>query len=245
MTGAVTQLYRAFPIKDMGLVGWSEVLKHYSKYEHLFAFELLEKVMARGGFTMEEWTALQGNDITKVRVAFNWYAQTLLASKPERKSRGVKKMSEAAKAEDTGVGDGLNIKVIERIEKFGAGTWEVMHKESSKADGWSETTKVHEVEGVGVLVKVTTTKEGLGITNTVTFIPGVAIVRSTDNNSVVIGRHLAPMDQVRDMRRQAGQVEEEGGNSRKNAKGKAKAANKVKAKRGAKKAASHKAKKRK
>jgi hypothetical protein len=196
----VSQLNKSFPIKDFGLVGWAEVQTHYAKYEHLFGFELLEEIMKRGGFTQAEWIALQSNSEEKVKTAFNWYAHALLCkSTPIIKPRRKKDMNSDSRAAPVLTED-LNLKVIERIEKFGSGMWELLHKEVSEAKGWTETTKVMEIEGLGALVKITSVKDGPNggpaLSNSVIFIAGASVVRSTDNNNLVIGRHLALLSPV-------------------------------------------------
>lgn len=98
---------------------------------------------------------------------------------------------------DTQAQENLEIKVIERIEKFGAGTWELLHKESAKSDGWAETTKAMEIMGVGVVVKTTVTQrdesglEHLALATV--FIPNVAITRHTEaEGGIIVGRSLVP-----------------------------------------------------
>lgn len=195
---SLVQLYKAFPVKDYGLVPWVEVQRAYEKFEYLFSFELLEDVMKRDGFTLSEWTALQSGDEERVRQAFNWYANVLIAGPPKKKQEK-KTMSQSNAAEAAPVsttGENLNIRVIERIEKFGSGLWELLHKESSKADGWAETTKAMEIPGMGVIVKVTCScrEEGSirALTNTTSFIAGAQIGRQLDQKGVVVGRQLKP-----------------------------------------------------
>ena len=186
-----TQLYKAFPIKDFGLVSWEEVHTYYEPFAEVLDYALLEEVLARGGFEYKEWNALKSGDINRVRVAFNWYANILILPK-----RG-KKMVETNTVKATNLGkthEDPNLRIVEEIVKFGAGTWELLHKESSKSDGWAETTKALEIMGLGVVVKVTCSCRNAGgvtvLTNTTTFVPGAVVVRSTDNAGVVMGRCL-------------------------------------------------------
>jgi hypothetical protein len=195
-----TQLYKAFPIKDFGLVGWAEVQAAYEPFEYIFGFELLESIMARGGFELREWQALRSGNEARIKEAFNWYSKTLLGARTEKRQPKGRKMSEgnAVKVVENipSATEDLNLKIVEKIEKFGAGTWELLHKESSKSDGWAETTKAMEIPGKGVVIKVTCScRNDSGVTvltNATTFVPDVSIIRSTDDAGVVIGRNLSP-----------------------------------------------------
>lgn len=57
--------------------------------------------------------------------------------------------------------------------------FKVLAKASSKAQGWMKSTKAMEIEGVGVVVQVTTQNYD-NVAEAVTFVPGVKIV-SDDN----------------------------------------------------------------
>lgn len=76
-------------------------------------------------------------------------------------------------------------KKVSDIKVVGNGdSAKLLFKASSKVQGWMKSTKGIEIEGVGVVVQVST-QQGENVAEAVTFVPGVKIVN--DDNG---GRKL-------------------------------------------------------
>lgn len=74
--------------------------------------------------------------------------------------------------------------------------FKLLCKASSQEEGWMKSTKAMEVEG-GCVVQVTTHQRNHDGTNSVaealTYVPGVYISKTVDDQGKVIGRQLAPI----------------------------------------------------
>lgn len=66
-------------------------------------------------------------------------------------------------------------KNVSDIVVYGNGdTFKLICKASSEAEGWMESTKAMEIDGVGCIVQVTTQQDGQ-VAEALTFVPGVMI----------------------------------------------------------------------
>ena len=66
-------------------------------------------------------------------------------------------------------------KKIKDIVFFGnPDTWQLLSKASSKEEGWMKSTKVMEIDQVGVVLQVST-QQGFNVAEALTFIPGAKI----------------------------------------------------------------------
>lgn len=68
-------------------------------------------------------------------------------------------------------------------------TFKLLSKASSVNEGWMKSSKAMQIEGVGCVVQVTT-QQGNNIAEAVTFVPGVKILETRDDNEVVTSREL-------------------------------------------------------
>jgi hypothetical protein len=79
---------------------------------------------------------------------------------------------------------------VKDIQFWGDGDlFKLLSKASSKEEGWMKSTKAMEIEGVGCVVQVTT-QQGDIPAEAVTFVPGVKIQETKDENGVVVSRKL-------------------------------------------------------
>jgi len=70
-------------------------------------------------------------------------------------------------------------KNVKDIQFWGSGDlFELISKASSQNEGWMKSTKAMEIEGVGVVVQVTT-QQGDNVAEALTFVPGAKIERTT------------------------------------------------------------------
>lgn len=76
---------------------------------------------------------------------------------------------------------------------FGDDLFELMSKASSESEGWMKSTKGM-LTGKGVVIQVTTqqrNKDGsYSVAEAVTYVPGVTLQTTTDDNNKIIGRKL-------------------------------------------------------
>ena len=76
-------------------------------------------------------------------------------------------------------------KNVKDIVFWGDGdTFKLISKASSVSEGWMKSTKAMEIPGVGCVVQVTT-QQGDNIAEALTFVPGVAIKATYENNEIV------------------------------------------------------------
>ena len=84
---------------------------------------------------------------------------------------------------------------ISDLNVYGDGdTFALLCKASSQEQGWMKSTKAMEIEGVGCLVQVTTQNEEMPA-EAVTFVPGVRIQETKDEDGKVISRKLVVLKQ--------------------------------------------------
>lgn len=73
-------------------------------------------------------------------------------------------------------------------------TFSLISKASSQAEGWMKSTKAMEIPGVGCVVQVTTQQKNAdfsySLAEAITFVPGVKIDKTVDEDSKVISRKL-------------------------------------------------------
>lgn len=67
--------------------------------------------------------------------------------------------------------------------------WKLLGKASSKNEGWMKSSKAYEIAGVGCVVQVTT-QQGDNVAEALTFVGGVGIRETKNNDGVVISRRL-------------------------------------------------------
>lgn len=72
------------------------------------------------------------------------------------------------------------------------GAWKCLCKASSKAQGWMKSTKVMAVDGLGVLVQVST-QQGTEVAEALTFIPGATIMVKDDGTYVLTAGPNSPV----------------------------------------------------
>lgn len=75
------------------------------------------------------------------------------------------------------------------------GTFALICKASSQAEGWMKSTKAMEIRGVGVVVQVTTQQrnpdKSYAVAEAVTFVPGARIATIKDDETgEIIGREI-------------------------------------------------------
>lgn len=72
--------------------------------------------------------------------------------------------------------------------------WKVLSKASSEAQGWMKSTKVMPIDGVGVLVQVSTQQRNLdgtyAIAEALEFVPSSKILEQKDGSGIVTNRTL-------------------------------------------------------
>ena len=73
--------------------------------------------------------------------------------------------------------------------------WKLISKAWSNEEGWMKSTKAMEIEGVGCLVQVTTQNEEMPA-EAVTFVPGVRIQETKDEEGNVTARKLVKIDNL-------------------------------------------------
>ena len=80
-------------------------------------------------------------------------------------------------------------KNVKDIVFFGDGdTFKLISKASSQIEGWMKSTKAMEIDNVGCVVQVST-QQGDSVAEALTFVPGVTI-RETLEDDKVISRRL-------------------------------------------------------
>ncbi len=67
--------------------------------------------------------------------------------------------------------------------------FKLIGKASSKKEGWMKSTKAMQIDNVGCVIQVTT-QQGEHVAEAVTFIPGVKILETKDDNGAVVSREL-------------------------------------------------------
>ena len=68
---------------------------------------------------------------------------------------------------------------------FGSGDlFKLISKASSKGEGWMKSTKAMQIDGVGVVVQVTT-QQGDNVAEALTFVPCVKIIGDDTNRQIV------------------------------------------------------------
>ena len=79
---------------------------------------------------------------------------------------------------------------VKDIKFWGDGdTWKLISKAWSKEESWMKSTKAMEIPGVGCLVQESTQQDDI-VAEAVTFVPGVMIHETKDEDGVVISRKL-------------------------------------------------------
>lgn len=79
---------------------------------------------------------------------------------------------------------------VKDIKVFGDGDmFKLLCKAHSVNEKWMKSTKAMQIEGVGCVVQVTT-QQGDNVSEAVTFVPGVEIVASVNEDGIVTGRTL-------------------------------------------------------
>lgn len=74
---------------------------------------------------------------------------------------------------------------ISDIQFWGDGNaWKLLGKASSKQEEWMKSSKAYEIEGVGCVVQVTT-QQCHQVAEAVTFVPGVKIDETFENDKCV------------------------------------------------------------
>ena len=68
--------------------------------------------------------------------------------------------------------------------------WKLIAKASSDAEGWMKSTKAMAIDGIGVVIQVTT-QQGNNIAEALTFVPFATIVDVYDEDGALAGRRLA------------------------------------------------------
>ena len=80
-------------------------------------------------------------------------------------------------------------KQVSDVEVWGDGDlFKLVSKASSKKEGWMKSTKACDV-GSGCIVQVTT-QQGSSIAEALTFVPGVKLIDTVDENGNVVGRKI-------------------------------------------------------
>jgi hypothetical protein len=80
---------------------------------------------------------------------------------------------------------------VSDIQFWGNGdTFKLISKASSKKERWMKSTKAMQIEGVGCVVQVTTQQEN-SIAEAVTFVPGVKIEETIQDNKIVSRKLIA------------------------------------------------------
>lgn len=70
-----------------------------------------------------------------------------------------------------------------------ADTWKLICKASSDEEGWMKSTKAMAVEGVGVVIQVTTQQDD-HVAEALTFVPFATIIDVRNEHGALIGRRL-------------------------------------------------------
>jgi hypothetical protein len=74
---------------------------------------------------------------------------------------------------------------VSDIQFWGNGdAWKLLGKASSKNEGWMKSSKAYEIEGIGCIVQVTT-QQGNNVAEALTFVEGVKIEETKEDNKVV------------------------------------------------------------
>lgn len=68
--------------------------------------------------------------------------------------------------------------------------FKLLCKASSKSEGWMKSTKAMYIYGVGCVVQVTT-QQGDNVSEALTFVPGVRICETKDEDGNVTSRELS------------------------------------------------------
>lgn len=88
-------------------------------------------------------------------------------------------------------------KMTPDLQVFGDGNaWQLLRKATSRDEGWDKSTKAYEIEGVGCLVQVSTTRTSISgavaVAESVTFVPGV-LIQAYYQDGMLVQRDLAPL----------------------------------------------------
>lgn len=71
-------------------------------------------------------------------------------------------------------------------------TWKLIAKASSDKEGWMKSTKAMQIDGVGVVLQVTT-QQGESIAEALTFVPFAIIVDVLNEDKLVVSRRVDMM----------------------------------------------------
>lgn len=72
-------------------------------------------------------------------------------------------------------------------------TWKLICKASSDEEGWMKSTKAMSIDGVGVVIQVTTQQDEQ-VAEALSFVPFATIVDVYGDNGQLTGRRIAMMD---------------------------------------------------
>ncbi len=72
-------------------------------------------------------------------------------------------------------------------------TWKLISKASSDEEGWMKSTKAMAIDGVGVVIQVTTQQDD-NVAEALTFVPFAAIVDVYDVDGKLTGRRISMME---------------------------------------------------
>lgn len=79
---------------------------------------------------------------------------------------------------------------VKDIQFWGNGdTFKLISKASSQEEGWMKSTKAMQIKGVGCVIQVTT-QQGDNIAEALTFVPGVKIEETLNEEGIVIERKI-------------------------------------------------------
>ncbi len=86
-------------------------------------------------------------------------------------------------------------KNVKDIQFWGDGDmFKLLSKAYSKAEGWMKSTKAMEIPQIGCVVQVTT-QQGDNVAEAVTFVAGVKISETKDDDGNVVSRRLTKLNQ--------------------------------------------------
>ena len=71
--------------------------------------------------------------------------------------------------------------------------WQLIAKASSKSQGWMKSTKVMEIEGVGVVIQVSTETK-VGVAEALEFVPGVKLEKDENDNYRLVKAEVNELD---------------------------------------------------
>ena len=71
--------------------------------------------------------------------------------------------------------------------------WKLIAKVSNEVEGWMKSTKAMQIDGIGVVLQVTTQQDD-NIAEALTFVPFATIVDVLNEDKLVIARRIGMMD---------------------------------------------------